>query len=147
MSRLNTRRVIPKVVAGVVALTVGFSVALTTAHVAFAESARLEERQRVGTVNWNTPRTNSKNPSAVTWRLEQHNPGTGAPFVVGLRNASGTQFARAEMNTGTTAALRLDNGSTQIPRGTFYLNTRVQGACGGDGCGEIHWIGTLSWNL
>jgi hypothetical protein len=137
----------PAAVAVAVAAVIGFSTALTATQAAFAESQRLEERQRVGVVSWNTPRTNSKNPSAVTWRLEQHVPGTGAPFVVGLRNASGTQFARAEMNTGVTAPLRLDNGSTQIPRGTFYLNTRVQGACGGDGCGEIHWIGTLNWNL
>lgn len=97
-------------------------------------------------VNWDTPRTNMKNPSASTFTMNSQSPGTGAPFALGLRNGSG-QFARAQAYPGGSAALALSNGSTALPQGTFYLNTLVQGACGGSGCGPVTWNITFNWNL
>lgn len=128
------------------AACVGTCVAVVGVSAAAAESGTIGGSQRAGTlVEWNTARTNVKNPSAVTFRLDAHNPGTGAPFGIGLRNATG-QFARADLNTGQTAPLRLASGSTALPRGTFFINSRVNGACGGDGC-VVTWSGLLSWNL
>jgi hypothetical protein len=89
---------------------------------------------------------NYRNPSAVTFRLGSQTPGTGAPFSIGLRNAGG-QYARADVNVGQSVPIRTNSGSTQIPAGTFFLNTKVNGACGGDGCGVVSWAGTLNWNL
>ena len=133
-----------------VALAASFAViglAVVPASPAAAESATLQETTGYGyVVNWDTPRTNMKNPSASSFTMNSQTPGTGAPFVLGLRNAGG-QFARAQAYPGQTAGLALSNGSTELPRGTFYLNTKVEGACGGTGSGAITWNITFRWNL
>jgi hypothetical protein len=142
--KTTMRRRIAIILSACIAVT---TLTLVGAGSATANTTTLQETTGYGyVVNWDTPRTNMKNPSASTFRMNSQSPGTGAPFALGLRNGSG-QFARAEAYPGGSAALALSNGSTALPQGTFYLNTKVQGACGGSGCGQVTWNITFNWNL
>jgi hypothetical protein len=106
-------------------------------------------RTHCGHSSWSTSRSLNSRCSAptdsrVNPTLTQHTPGTGAPFVVGLRNSADYQWVRAESNGGTVPFVNT-SGGLGMRAGTLVLNTRAQGACGGDDCGLITWKFTLRY--
>lgn len=76
------------------------------------------------------------------------NPGTGGQFTLGIRTSSGIQNAKGVTgagNIGYWTAMLTSSGSRNIAGGRYWLNSRVTGACGGSGCGPVHWEALVSY--
>lgn len=100
------------------------------------------------TIHWNTGRTNTHARNEIQFQFKSWTPGTGGYIRLGARNGSGTQFAATnDMTTFKTYTFYNSSGSYSLPSGTFYLNSNVTGGCGGSGCGDQTWGGTLLWNI
>jgi hypothetical protein len=124
-----------------------FSAMVVGTTPAMATSVDLGETTGYGeTYFWDTPRYISRTDSRANFTLTYHQPGTGEAFVVGLRNNEGYQWARAQ-SSGEQVSFVNTSGGLGMRSGTFRLNTKVQGRCGGDGCGLITWKFTLRYNL
>lgn len=97
-------------------------------------------------IQWDRERLITRTDSRANFTLTYHNPGTGEAFAVGLRNSDGYQWARAT-SSGETSSFVNTSGGLGMRAGSFYVNTKVGGRCGGDGCGPITWTFTLRYNL
>lgn len=97
------------------------------------------------TKHYTTPRYNSypKNHMrawATGWK-------SGGAMVMGVRNSSGTQIARAANIGSSWKSFYNNSGDLGISPGTFYMNVYIGGACGGSGCGTQNWRGGLTYNI
>ncbi|TFD89899.1 hypothetical protein [Cryobacterium serini] len=96
-------------------------------------------------VHYQTPRTNSYTPAHTSFQTISPGNGGGS-LTLGLRNSSGTQFARAVGQMNYPVPFRGPDGSTVTQGGTFYINASMSGMCGGDGCGVSQWRASLDFN-
>lgn len=124
---------------------------LTTASVvsfatpAQAATATLVGNQQMNTVaHYNTARTNSNAQNFVSFRPTTVG-NSGGYVVIGLRNSAGTQFAAGPAATLRQAVTIRNSGLNYVTAGTFYINARWVGACGG--CDPGHWAGDLTYNV
>lgn len=117
--------------------------------IAQAAETTLSGSQTADTVvHWNTLRTNSFADNRVSMRVTNAGHG-GGTLTLGLRNSStGIQYASANSGaSGIWRALTTSTGSTAIPIGSFYMNSRLTGSCGGSGCGVMTWSSGFRWNI
>ena len=99
-------------------------------------------------VTWDTPRTNSHTNNGVSFALTSWTPGTGGYIVFSMVNSTGsTVYAKTKQMISYKSWPFYKGSSTVLTPGTFYLNTYVEGACGGNGCGNQTFKGTLTWNI
>lgn len=95
------------------------------------------------TVNWDTPRTDTYAQNTDTFQLTSG--GAGAGLTLRMRNSAGT--ISSGTSYGSWVLLKNLNGNPWNPPGTFYLTSYLGGACGGNGCGVVHWTGNFSYNV
>jgi hypothetical protein len=126
-----------------------FGLVAAPATVAQAAETTLSGSQAADVVvHWNTLRTNSYYDNRVSMRVTNAGHGGGG-LTLGLRSSStGLQYASAQSGaSGIWKALTTSTGSTAIPLGSFYMNSRLTGACGGSGCGIMSWSSGFRWNI
>lgn len=134
-----------------VSLITGGAIGLGAMTPASASYAELRGAQCMGSScvqNYNTARVSYKNPNAATMRWKSTSDNGGGILYLGLR-MGGAQVSRAggAMNS-TVAFKRESNGSTMLPPGTFFINSRMEGFCGVDpGCGTVSWVADLNYDL
>jgi hypothetical protein len=126
-----------------------FGLVAAPATVAQAAETTLSGTQYADVViHQNVLRTNSFYDNRVSIRVTNAGHGGGA-LTVGIRKSStGIQYAKTSSGaSGTWKSLTTSTGSTAIPIGSFYTNTRLSGACGGNGCGLMSWSTGFRWNI
>lgn len=129
----------------VVAALVAMAAVVSSATPAQAATASLVGNQQLNTVmHYNTARTNSNAQNFVSFRPTTVG-NSGGYVVIGLRNTAGTQFASGPAaNLRQTVTIR-NAGLNYVTAGTFYINARWVGACGG--CDPGYWAGDLTYNV
>jgi len=144
-TRPTPRTLDRKLVLLVVALLMAMASVVSFATPAQAATATLVGNQGMNTVmHYNTARTNSNGQNFVSFRATSVG-NSGGYVVIGLRNSSGTQFASGpSTGFGQTGTIR-NSGLNYVTAGTFYINARWVGACGG--CNPGRWEGVLTYNV
>lgn len=122
--------------------------AMTPAHASYSE---LRGAQCLGSScvqNYNTARVSYKNPNAATMRWKSASDNGGGILYLGFR-MGGVQVSKAGGAMNSTVAFRREsNGSTMLPPGTFFINSRMEGYCSANpGCGTVSWVADLNYDL
>ncbi|MET4583749.1 hypothetical protein ABIE21_003280 [Conyzicola nivalis] len=124
-----------------------FGLLIGIPSVATADQALISGSQNASTTwyAYSTPRTNTYGNNFMAWRMHSDG-GTGAPVELQLRNAANVAFATFSSAYMTWADIS-DGGAPGVRAGTFYMNARFPGQCGGSGCGWVTFSGDLQWNV
>lgn len=99
-------------------------------------------------IHHDVPRYNSYVQNLVAWKPTSDT--CNNEMILAVRDPGGTQIARGPshyFNMGIWVTMRKPNGSSQIPRGTFYLNSLMTHFSGnGSYQGPCTWSADIMYN-
>ena len=151
----NRKQASPKKVVGrrstakvVLSLLVAMSSVFVFAQPASATDSPMSGVQGVGVVRYyETPRTNSQVQNVVSIQQLTNNAAGGMSVAIRPALAATGTYARGTSVGTQFVRLRHDNGQYWVSWGTFYTSVELSGACGGSGCGDVSFTGTIRYNI
>ncbi|GGN10164.1 hypothetical protein GCM10009721_42700 [Terrabacter tumescens] len=135
----------------VVTVAIGSALAVALSPVAAqATTTTVNGAAGIGTTLYSTVRYNTYAYNRVSIsNFNQDFSGGGCTYLYLRDHAANREIAGTGCirSTGTIYFKMLSSGSTSIPKGSFTLDVQITGACGGSGCGTMHWSSTLTYNV